>query len=465
MARPPETETGRLERDYARLEADFHTMADSIPQLAWMTEPDGWIFWYNRRWYDYTGTTLEEMQGWGWRKVHHPDHIDRVVENFARAFETGEPWEDIFPLRGKDGRFRWFLSRAMPIRDDDGRVLRWFGTNTDVTEQKEAEERQTLLMREIDHRAKNALAVAQAVVNLTRADTIGEYKKAVEGRIAALARAHSLLAASRWEGADIRSLVEDELAAYGDLSDPRFRLDGEPMNVAANVAQPLALVLHELATNAAKYGALSNATGRLDIAWENRGDKTVLRWAESGGPEVAAPPTTGFGSTLLDLLIRELGGATLDREWAPAGFRCRIEIPVADRPRLSAVAESPGAGDPRDDDGPVRVLVVEDEVLTALDLESRLEDAGYEVVGPVGTIDGAKREIAGRLPEIALVDGNLNGVSSIPLAEELHRAGVRVIFCTGYEKINGLPDTLSGCPVVHKPFRNVELFGALDGGK
>src|SRR5436190_8752688 len=121
-------------------EQQFRTLANSIPQLAWMANQVGYIFWYNDRWYDYTGTTLEEMEGWGWRKVHHPDEVERVVERIKVAFATGEPWEDTFPLRSKNGEYRWFLSRALPITDEEGRVVRWFGTNTDITEQRELEQ-------------------------------------------------------------------------------------------------------------------------------------------------------------------------------------------------------------------------------------------------------------------------------------------------------------------------------------
>ncbi len=122
-------------------EERFHTLADNISQLAWMADAEGRVFWYNRRWYEYTGSTLEEMEGWGWQKVHHPAHAERVSRRIRRSFETGEPWEDTFPLRGRDGRYRWFLSRALPIRDAEGRIVRWFGTNTDITEQREAEDR------------------------------------------------------------------------------------------------------------------------------------------------------------------------------------------------------------------------------------------------------------------------------------------------------------------------------------
>ena len=117
----------------------FRELADNISQFAWTADPAGGIYWYNKRWHDYTGTTLEEMQGWGWRKVHHPQHVDRVVERIRQCFESGTPWEDTFPLRSKDGTYRWFLSRALPIRNEAGEIVRWFGTNTDITEQIEAE--------------------------------------------------------------------------------------------------------------------------------------------------------------------------------------------------------------------------------------------------------------------------------------------------------------------------------------
>ncbi|MEG4231893.1 PAS domain S-box protein [Microcoleus sp. Pol11C3] len=130
-------------------EARFRALADNIAQLAWMTDAAGGIFWYNHRWFDYTGTTLEEMQGWGWQQVHHPEHVDRVVAKFKGCIERGEPWEDTFPLRGKDGSYRWFLSRAVPMRDEQGIVLRWCGTNTDITDRLTAEaERERLLALE-----------------------------------------------------------------------------------------------------------------------------------------------------------------------------------------------------------------------------------------------------------------------------------------------------------------------------
>jgi PAS domain S-box-containing protein len=142
----------RLNRDLERRVAErteelqasedqFRTLVNSIPQLAWIADPKGSPIWYNQRWYEYTGTNWEEMSGGGARQLIHPEHVDRVLAGVERSWASGEPWEDTFPLRGPDGEYRWFLSRALPIRDTSGRIGRWFGTNTDITEQQRAQER------------------------------------------------------------------------------------------------------------------------------------------------------------------------------------------------------------------------------------------------------------------------------------------------------------------------------------
>jgi PAS domain S-box-containing protein len=150
----------RAQQALAESETRFRTLADNIAQLTWMTDPTGWIYWYNQRWFDYTGTTLEEMQGWGWQKVHHPGHVDRVTEKFRQHVQIGQPWEDTFPLRSKDGEYRWFLSRALPIRDEQGQVLQWFGTNTDVTDQMTVE----VALRQSEERFRIALDGSPMVV-------------------------------------------------------------------------------------------------------------------------------------------------------------------------------------------------------------------------------------------------------------------------------------------------------------
>lgn len=160
------TEAREAEASLRESESRFRDLADNISQLAWMTDATGWIFWYNRRWFDFTGTTLDEMQGWGWQKIHHPDHVGRVTEKFADHLRRGAVWEDTFPIRGADGAYRWFLSRAIPLRDATGKIVRWFGTNTDITDSRRAEEE----VRRSEQRFRSLITATAQIVWTTRAN-------------------------------------------------------------------------------------------------------------------------------------------------------------------------------------------------------------------------------------------------------------------------------------------------------
>ena len=146
-------------------DADYRNLAETLPQLAWIAEADGTIIWYNQRWYDFTGTSLEDMRGWGWRTVHHPDHVEAVTERYRAAITLGRSWEDTFPLRGRDGTYRWFLSKALPHRDESGRILRWYGTNTDITGRRAIEER----LRHSEQRFRALVDASAAVIWNTNA--------------------------------------------------------------------------------------------------------------------------------------------------------------------------------------------------------------------------------------------------------------------------------------------------------
>jgi two-component sensor histidine kinase len=183
-----------------------------------------------------------------------------------------------------------------------------------------------LLAREVDHRARNALAVIQSIIRLTRANSVDDYVAAIEDRIKALARAHTLLSDSRWHGADLATLVAEELAPYR-LGD-KVAIGGPDISLQPSTAQGLALALHELATNAAKHGALSSVTGKVNLNWQLRPDALILSWAENGGPQIAPPAARSFGLRVIRASIEQQLGGEATFDWDPQGLRCIFSIPV-----------------------------------------------------------------------------------------------------------------------------------------
>ncbi len=563
----------------AESEERFRALADNISQFTWIADCTGWITWYNKRWYEFTGTRPEEMAGWGWTKFHHPDHVDRVVRRVSEAFRTGADWEDTFPLRGKNGQYRWFLSRALPIRNEAGEVVRWFGTNTDVTDlrtaqenlrhqaslldqshdailvwkiggvisywskgaerlygwgsdeaigrsshellrarasismkeieaeiaekgqwhgelihagrdgreiivesyhvrvryggaeyaletnrdvtdRKKAEERLRaseekfrgiyenagtgiaitdlagrfqscnpaysallgyseaelralnfpdlvhpddrelnmidirrlvadeipsfeifnrytskdggiiwvhkhvsllrdasgkptsiialvtdmtgrkrredqidLLLREVNHRAKNMLALVQAIARQTVAADPQNFIERFGERVRALSASQDLLVKTKWKGVNLADLVRSQLAHFKDAIDTRIELEGPPVFISASAAQTIGMALHELATNAGKYGALSAGDGRVEITWnlerwDGSEDRFVMSWRERAGPPVKAPTITGFGSTVISRMAKVSLDADVELNYPLEGLRWRLECPA-----------------------------------------------------------------------------------------------------------------------------------------
>ncbi len=260
----------------------------------------------------------------------HPEDAKRalqVVHEFGRGTKS---YEAEFRIHRPDGEDRWCAGTAAATTDRFGRVVRVSGVTIDITERKRAEERQNLLTREVDHRAKNALTLAQSIVRLTKADNVKTYVSAVEGRISALARVHTILSLSSWQGAEMSRLVAEELAPYS--TGDQVTLGGAELQLQPATAQTLALALHELVTNSAKYGALSVRSGHLSIKWTIEEDRLDLIWVETGGPLVRVPTSRGFGTrSLMASVESQLGGRALF-EWRPEGLICRLLVPLRPGP-------------------------------------------------------------------------------------------------------------------------------------
>lgn len=273
-----------------------------------------------------------------WHDRIHPEDRARVAAE-RDAVKTGskDRYAMEYRYQRPDGRWIWVETRAQVVeRDVDGRPLRITGAVQDVTDRREAEERRALLAREVDHRAKNALAVVQAALRLTSRQDPHAYAAAVEGRVAALARAHTLLALERWAGAELAKLLEGELAAFlsadACANEPQAELLGPVLHIAPSAAQSLSLAFHEMATNAVKYGALSVPGGRLRVTWSEDEMAGLLHlvWRERGGPAVTAPPTRrGFGSRLVAATVRDQLGGGLVQEWDEGGLTIEMRIPLA----------------------------------------------------------------------------------------------------------------------------------------
>ncbi|HQS96392.1 MAG: histidine kinase [Novosphingobium sp. 17-62-19] len=309
-------------------EARFRMLADNITQLAWVAGASGSIGWYNKRWYDYTGVPEGSTDGWGWDKVHHPDHVERVMDHFVRSMAAGSEWEDTFPLRAHDGSYRWFLSRALPIRDDEGQILYWFGTNTDVTEMLEKEEQIRVLLMEVNHRSKNLLAVVQALARRSGGND-PEFLQRFESRLSSLAANQDLLVRRGWSTIDMAELANAQMAILAPESRAQVQVVGHQMMLSPRAAEIIGMALHELATNALKYGALSTPSGNVSLSWEERDDCFCMEWRESGGPAPREPERSGFGTTLIRHIPARSLNADVTLDYAPAGVRwvltCSIE--------------------------------------------------------------------------------------------------------------------------------------------
>jgi PAS domain S-box-containing protein len=315
--------------------AQLQVLTDAMPQMVWSTRPDGFHDYYNARWYEFTGVPDGSTDGEGWNGMFHPDDQDRAWSRWRRSLDTGEPYEIEYRLRHRSGEYRWTLGRALPVLDESGLIVRWIGTCTDIHDTKLAAEQNELLSRELSHRIKNIFAVISGLIGLSsRQDpSVRGFAKGLQERIAALGRAHEFARPHSEQsrpalgGSTLKGLLMEIFKPYPAFDGGRIRVLGDDVEVDDRGATPIALVFHELATNAAKYGALSTPDGRIDIEISRRDPSIMMTWREEGGPVVAGEPDrTGFGTRLAEMSIEQQLGGVIRRDWSPGGLRLTIDV-------------------------------------------------------------------------------------------------------------------------------------------
>ncbi len=340
----------RVEAALAESEAQLRAAVEGSPFPIMLHAEDGEVVALSRSWTELSGFGPEEIPTHSaWLRLAYPDRHQEIEALLEEEFTAGEVVRTgERTIHTKSGEARIWDVQAVPLgRLPDGRGLR-MSAAVDVTERKHTEEQRLLLAREVDHRAKNALAVVQALLRLTpaRKEETRLFAATVADRVAAVARAHGLLSRERWVGAELRALLEEELAPYAMDAPARVRLTGPAVRLTVNAALSLSMVLHELATNAAKHGAFSAPDGQVAVAWvqDPVGGKLRLDWREIGGPPVKVQPPSGdrkgggFGSRLIARTVRQLGG-NIEYTWDLTGLHCTLHLPC-DRLGAAAVEDT-----------------------------------------------------------------------------------------------------------------------------
>ena len=312
-------------------EKQFRDLLQALPAAIYTTDAEGRITFFNRACIDFAGRTPKIGEMWcvTW-KLFLPDGTPLAHEDcpMAIALKENRPVRNVEAIAERpDGSRICFMPYPTPLRDEAGRLLGAVNMLVDITTRKQAEERMMLLTGEVDHRSNNLLAVIQAMLRLTKADTAEEFQAAFQGRLSALANVQRLFSVSRWTGASLKSIIEEELRPYGSNDTQRVSISGSDVRLPAALAQAIAVSVHELATNAAKYGSLSRPSGQIDISWQtDEADNLKLHWTESGGPKTAEPVRKGFGVGAVDGVIRTLSGS-ITRHWKPEGLACELSFP------------------------------------------------------------------------------------------------------------------------------------------
>lgn len=407
---------------------------------------------------DMLGQRIEDT---GWLSPETVDAL-RAWTGTAAEPETAPRYTLAAIARAADGTEVNCEFYGSVLPEPDGRHLSLTLQVHDITERTRAEEMRSLLIGELNHRIKNTLANVQAIARQTlrQSATLADFDRSFSGRLEALARAHSILSDATWSSAPLENVIEDQIRA-GTLAGDRLLRTGPRVEISPENTLRLALTLHELGTNAQKYGALSVPGGIVELDWWQKDDGLVLRWRERGGPPVTAPARPGFGLALIGASAGGDEGA-VKADWQPDGVVWTIRLPRGVRPMSANAPPVPRTAPPQPLTLPGqelvgrRVLLIEDEPLVAMDLSCELEDAGAQIVGVARTVGDAMQAAGQPGVDLAVLDGNLGGHKVDGVAELLARRGIPFCFVSGYGREH-LPAAYPEVPMIQKPF-NPELL-------
>jgi PAS domain S-box-containing protein len=308
-------------------------VGDSVPEPLYAKSLDGSVLYANREYSKVVGRELNEIIGHEEREWIKEDQFSSMKVRHDLA-ASGSVVRDDEEFTSPNGITRIYNTIKAPLNSSSGKRIGVVAISTDVNERRALEARERLLMLEVDHRSKNLLASIQAMVHLTRAEDVASFKEAISARIQALSRSNSLLADSKWRGVELDELVRSQLEPYGSFDQGTWKISGPVVLLHSAAAQGLALILHELATNAAKHGALSATSGQVTVSWsmleKERGSNWLeILWSEKGGPLIKSVPVRqGFGSNLIPSVVEFQLCGFLKEEWLEAGLECSITLPL-----------------------------------------------------------------------------------------------------------------------------------------
>jgi PAS domain S-box-containing protein len=416
------------------------------------------------------GYTEEELRELICDGLIHPDDrtTNSVQQNRLLAGEISS-FEIVSRYFSKEGNILWGHRHISLLYDAENRPANILALVTDITERKRHEEQISLLLREVNHRAKNMLALVQSVARQTAAtepqDFIGRFGE----RIQALAASQDLLVRNEWKGADLQELIRSQLAHFKDLIGNRIKLRGPSLFVSASAAQTFGMTVHELATNAGKYGALSSGDGRVGVNWglergEGGEENFVMSWREQGGSPVTTPSQAGFGSTVLVRMAKLSLDAQVELDYALSGLTWRLQCPIEKvlegRGPAAIVKTSKPFSNSTGQNARPRILVVEDEALMALEIAQVLAEAGFDIVGPASAVAPALELVKHVGCDAAVLDINLGSETSEPVARELNHCGTPFVTLSGYSQ-DQLPRAFCSAPPLTKPLRPKLLVAEL----